>query len=149
MQVILLQDVKALGKKGEMVKVSEGYARNYLIPKNLAQPANAGNINNMKTQMAAKDFHKAEEKAAAEALKAKLDGATVTFSLKAGAGGKMFGSVTAKEISDELKRLFSTEIDKKKINLPVAIKSFGEYTAEIKLYPEVAAKIKVFAKEQE
>ena len=69
--------------------------------------------------------------------------------LKAGAGGKMFGSVTAKEISDELKRLFSTEIDKKKINLPVAIKSFGEYTAEIKLYPEVAAKIKVFAKEQE
>ena len=67
MQVILLQDVKALGKKGEMVKVSEGYARNYLIPKNLAQPANAGNINNMKTQKAAKDFHKAEEKAAAEA----------------------------------------------------------------------------------
>ena len=67
MQVILLQDVKALGKKGEMVKVSEGYARNYLIPKNLAQPANAGNINNMKTQKAAKDFHKAEEKAALKA----------------------------------------------------------------------------------
>ncbi len=149
MQVILLQDVKALGKKGEMVKVSEGYARNYLFPKKIAQEANAGNINNMNTQKAAKDFHKAEEKAAAEALKGKIDGVTVTFSLKAGAGGKMFGSITAKEIAEELKRLYSIDIDKKKINLPVAVKGFGEYTAEIKLYPEVSAKIKVFAKERD
>lgn len=149
MQVILLQDVKSLGKKGEMVKVSEGYARNYLFPKKIAQEANAGNINNMNTQKAAKDFHKAEEKAAAEALKGKIDGVTVTFSLKAGAGGKMFGSITAKEIAEELKRLYSIDIDKKKINLPVAVKGFGEYTAEIKLYPEVSAKIKVFAKERD
>ena len=96
MQVILLQDVKSLGKKGEMVKVSEGYARNFLFPKKIAQEANAGNINNMNTQKAAKDFHKAEEKAAAEEFKSRIDGTTVTFKLKAGAGGKMFGSVTAK-----------------------------------------------------
>lgn len=149
MQVILLQDVKSLGKKGEMVKVSEGYARNYLFPKKIAQEANTGNINNMNTQKAAKEFHRAEEKAAAEALKGKIDGVTVTFSLKAGAGGKMFGSITAKEIAEELKRLYSIDIDKKKINLPVAVKGFGEYTAEIKLYPEVSAKIKVFAKERD
>ncbi len=147
MQVILLQDVKSLGKKGEMVKVSEGYARNYLFPKKIAQEANAGNINNMNTQKAAKDFHKAEEKAAAEELKSKIDGSKIVFKLKAGAGGKMFGSVTAKEISEEINKLYSINIDKKKINLPVAVKSFGEYTAEIKLYPEVSAKIKVFATE--
>ena len=146
MQVILLQDVKSLGKKGEMVKVSEGYARNFLFPKKIAQEANAGNINNMNTQKAAKDFHKAEEKAAAEELKSRT---TVTFKLKAGAGGKMFGSVTAKEISEELKKLYSIDVDKKKINLPVAVKSFGQYTAEVKLYPEVSAKIKVFATEQD
>ena len=135
MQVILLQDVKSLGKKGEMVKVSEGYARNFLFPKKIAQEANAGNINNMNTQKAAKDF--------------RIDGTTVTFKLKAGAGGKMFGSVTAKEISEELKKLYSIDVDKKKINLPVAVKSFGQYTAEVKLYPEVSAKIKVFATEQD
>ena len=146
MQVILLQDVKSLGKKGEMVKVSEGYARNFLFPKKIAQEANAGNINNMNTQKA---FHKAEEKAAAEELKSRIDGTTVTFKLKAGAGGKMFGSVTAKEISEELKKLYSIDVDKKKINLPVAVKSFGQYTAEVKLYPEVSAKIKVFATEQD
>lgn len=149
MQVILLQDVKSLGKKGEMVKVSEGYARNFLFPKKIAQEANAGNINNMNTQKAAKDFHKAEEKAVAEELKSRIDGTTVTFKLKAGAGGKMFGSVTAKEISEELKKLYSIDVDKKKINLPVAVKSFGQYTAEVKLYPEVSAKIKVFATEQD
>ena len=136
MQVILLQDVKSLGKKGEMVKVSEGYARKFLFPNKI-------------TQKAAKDFHKAEEKAAAEELKSRIDGTTVTFKLKAGAGGKMFGSVTAKEISEELKKLYSIDVDKKKITLPVAVKSFGQYTAEVKLYPEVSAKIKVFATEQD
>lgn len=149
MQVILLSDVKGLGKKGELVKASDGYAKNFLFPKKLAVEASTANLNTMNTQKAAKDFHKAEEKAAAEELKKQLEGKTITFKLKAGANGKMFGSVTAKEISDELKKQFNIDVDKKKISLNCAVKNFGGYTAEIKLYPEIAAKITVMAVEAE
>ena len=146
MKVILLEDVKGHGKKGELCNVSDGYARNFLFPKKLAVEANATAMNELKNREEAKAHHLAEEKKAAEETAKLLNGKSVTIKAKAGDSGKLFGSVTAKEIAAEVNKTFGTEIDRRKMNV-VDIKQFGEYTAEIKLYSGVAAKITVIVKE--
>ncbi|MCX7843428.1 MAG: 50S ribosomal protein L9 [Clostridia bacterium] len=143
MKVILKQDVKGMGKKEDMVEVSDGYARNYLLPKGLAVEANASNINVMKTKKEAERTRKDRELAEAKALAEKLKGITVVIKGKAGENGKLFGSITNKDISDMLKSVFKLDVDKKKINLPDAIKSIGTTEVEVKLYPEVSARLTV------
>jgi len=149
MEVILTQDVKSLGKKGQMVNVAEGYARNFLLLKGLAIEANKNNKNVMVSQKQAVDHKKEVEKANATELKEKLEGKGIVITAKAGAGGKLFGAVTTKEIADTLKTTYDLDVDKKKISLNVQIKQFGEYIAEVKLYPEIAAKITVLVKDEE
>lgn len=142
MKVVLLQDVKGKGKKGELCNVSDGYARNFLFPKKLAIEADNAALNELKNREESAAHHKKEEIAAAKETAAKLDGKTVSIAAKAGAGGKLFGSVTSKEIAAEIKAKLGIEIDRKKMNV-ADIKNFGEYTAEIKLYQGVTAKITV------
>ncbi len=142
MKVILLADVKGHGKKGELCNVSDGYARNFLFPKKLAVEADNAALNDLKNREAAAAHHKQEEIDAANATAKKLEGKTVSVSAKAGSNGKLFGSVTSKEIAAEIKKSFGIEIDRKKMSAP-DIKNFGEYTAEIKLYTGITAKITV------
>ena len=146
MKVILLEDVKGLGKKGTLVNTSDGYARNFLFPKNLAKQADASAINELNSKAAAKAFHYEEDKAAAKALAQKIEGTTVTLKAKAGANGKLFGSITSKEIATELNRMLSTNIDKKKLTV-ADIKNYGEYTATVKLFTDVSASFTVSVKE--
>ncbi len=146
MKVILLEDVKGLGKKGTLVNTSDGYARNFLFPKNLAKQADAAAINELNSKAAAKAFHYEEDKAAAKALAQKIEGTTVTLKAKAGANGKLFGSITSKEIATELNRMLSTNIDKKKLTVS-DIKNYGEYTATVKLFTDVSASFTVAVKE--
>ncbi len=146
MKVILLQDVKGLGKKGTLVNTSDGYARNFLFPKNLAKQADAAAINELNSKAAAAAFHYEEDKAAAKALAQKIEGTTVTLKAKAGANGKLFGSITSKEIATELNRMLSTNIDKKKLTVS-DIKNYGEYTATVKLFTDVSASFTVAVKE--
>lgn len=146
MKVILLADVKAKGKKGDLINVPDGYARNFLFPKNLAVEADNATLSEMKSQRDAAEHHRKEEIAAAEALADKLNGKTVTLSAKAGASGRLFGSITSKEIAEEICRAFSVNIDKKKLSV-ADIKNFGDYTAEIKLYKGISAKVNVKVKE--
>ena len=133
MKVILKQDVKSLGKKGELVNASDGYARNFLIPKGLAMEANATAMNDFNNKESAKKYHKAEEIKAAKADAEKLEGKTFRLTAKAGANGKLFGSVTSKDISAKIKQDLSLDIDKRKIAVE-DIKQFGTYEAEIKVY---------------
>ena len=147
MKVILQQDVKNLGKKGELVNTSDGYARNYLFPRGLAIEANASAMNDFKNKENAKKFHKAEEIKAAEADAAKLNGKTVKLTAKAGANGKLFGSVTAKDISSAIKCELGIDVDKRKITVD-DIKQFGSFEAEIKIYQGITAKIFVQVTEQ-
>lgn len=142
MKVVLLQDVKGKGKKGELCNVSDGYARNFLFPKKLAVEADNAALNELKNREEAQAHHKKEELAAAQKTASMLDGKTVNIKAKAGAGGKLFGSVTSKEIAAEIKNSIGIEIDRKKMNV-ADIKNYGEYTAEIKLYPGVTAKLTV------
>lgn len=142
MKVILLADVKGQGKKGQLVNVSDGYARNFLFPKNLAKEANAAAMNELNTKAAAVAFHYEEDKAAAKALADKINGTTVTLHAKAGANGKLFGSITSKEIAAELGKLLGETIDKKKLTV-ADIKNYGEYTASLKLFTDVAASFTV------
>ena len=142
MKVILNADVKGLGKKGEMVNASDGYARNFLFPKNLAVEANATAMNELKNREAAKAHHLAEEKSAAKASADKIDGKEIIIHAKAGAGGKLFGAVTSKEIAAEIKSKFGVDVDKKKVSV-ADIKSYGEFTAEVKLYNGIIAKVTV------
>lgn len=146
MKVVLLADVKGHGKKGELCNVSDGYARNFLFPKKLAIEANAAAMNELKNREEANAHHLAEAKKAAEEIAKKINGKTVTIIAKAGASGKLFGAVTAKEIAAEIKNAFSVDIDRRKMNV-ADIKQFGEYTAEIKLYNGVSATISVVVKE--
>jgi len=143
MKVILKEDVKGLGKKEDMVEVSAGYARNFLLPKGLVVEASADNINVMKTKKAAENRKKEKEFAEAEALAEKLEGKTVVIKTKAGENGKLFGSITSKDIADKLKSDLKITVDKKKINLPDAIKSLGSTEVEVKVYPKVSAKVTV------
>ncbi len=142
MKVILLADVKGQGKKGQLVNVSDGYARNFLFPKNLAKEANAAAMNELNTKAAAVAFHYEEDKAAAKALADKINGATVILHAKAGANGKLFGSITSKEIATELGKVLGTAIDKKKLTV-ADIKNYGEYTATVKLFTDVSASFTV------
>lgn len=147
MKVILQQDVKNLGKKGELVNTSDGYARNYLFPRGLAIEANASAMNDFKNKENAKKFHKAEEIKAAQADAEKLNGKTVKITAKAGANGKLFGSVTAKDISSAIKSELGIDVDKRKITVD-DIKQFGSFEAEIKIYQGITAKIFVQVTEQ-
>lgn len=143
MKVILKQDVKGLGKKEDMVNVNDGYARNFLFPRGLAVEASASNINVMNTRKEAEKSKKDRELAQAKELAGKIGEAVVVIKTKAGENGKLFGSITSKDISDKLKADFKLDVDKKKINLPDAIKSLGELQVDVKLYPEVSAKLTV------
>ena len=147
MKVILKADVKSLGKKGELVNTSDGYARNFLFPKGLAVEANATAMNDFKNKEKAKAFHKAEEVKAANEVKAKLDGKTVKLTAKAGANGKLFGSVTSKDVAAKLNADFGENIDKRKISMQ-DIKAFGTVQAEVKIYQGVSASIFVQVSEE-
>ena len=140
MKVILKQDVKTIGKKDEIHEVSDGYARNFLFPRGLAAEANAAAVNEVRTKAAAKEHHAAEELAAAKELAAKIKGQTVVIRAKAGSGGRLFGSVTAKDVAAALSRKLGVTVDKRKISLGVKeIKAFGSYTAEVRLHTGVSA----------
>lgn len=143
MKVVLNKDIKGIGKKLQIVDVSEGYARNYLIPKKLANLADNKNVSEAKTKKEAEQFKKATEKQEAVELKAKIEKIYIEFKEKQGVGGKLFGSVTEKEISEKLNQKLNIDINKKKITLKDPIKNVGTYTAEIKLYEGVVAKLKI------
>ena len=143
MKVVLKQDLKGSGKKGELVEVADGYARNFLLKRGLAIPADAGAMNELKNREAAKAYRLAEEQKAAEEQKVAIDGKTVKLTAKAGANGKLFGSVTTKEISAALKVQFGLELDSKKLVLPDAIKSFGGYQVKAKLGYEISGLVNV------
>lgn len=143
MIVILQQDVKGTGKKGDVVKVSDGYARNVLIPKGIAKEATEGNVRNLNRQKEIAAEKNAAQKAAAEATAARLADSSVTIKAKGGEGGRLFGSVTNKDVADALKEQLDIKIDKKKIELKNAIKNEGEFTAKVRLFAGVAADLKV------
>ena len=145
MKVILQQDVKGQGKKGQTVEVSDGYGRNFLLPRKLAVEATAENVNTMKMQDKAKAARLAEEKAAAQALAERLEGVQVKIKARAGQGGKLFGSITSKEISEELKAQFGLDVGKSKIVLSDPITSFGAFDVKCKLGSEVSGVIHVLA----
>lgn len=147
MKVVLKQDVKSIGKKDGMYEVSDGYARNFLFPRKLAVPADAAAVNEVKTKAAAVEHHAAEELAAARALAGSINGKTVTIKAKAGAGGRLFGSVTSKDIAEAVGKAFGQTLDKRKIVLDGDIKNFGTYEVDVKVYPKVTAKIKVNVEE--
>ncbi len=142
MEVILNQDVKSLGKKGEKVTVAEGYARNFLFPRNLAVEISAQTITELKNREASNQHKIDTDIANAKAAAAKLDGKELKIVAKAGANGKLFGSVTSKEVAAEIKKQLGVDIDKRKITM-ADIKSFGSATAEVKLYQGISAKVTV------
>lgn len=147
MKVILLQDVKSLGKKGDIVEVSEGYARNMLLKKGLGKEANSKNMNDLKLQKANAQKVEREALEAAEALGKEMNGKGIKVSVKAGEGGRVFGSVSSKEIAEELKKQLGYEIDKKKILLDSPIKALGVTVVPIKLHTKVTTEIKVHVEE--
>ena len=147
MKVILLQDVKSVGKKGDIVDVSDGYAKNCLFKKKLGTPADSKNLNDLKLKKANEEKVAAENLADAKEFAKVIEKKTVVVKLKAGEGGKTFGSVSSKEIAQEANSQHDMDIDKKKIVLPEAIKSFGTFDVPVKLHPEVTATLKVKVEE--
>ena len=143
MKVIFIEDVKGKGKKGEMKEVSDGYARNFLLPKKLAKEATADNINTLKLQEKAKRAQEAAERAAAMETVKQLESTKITIKAKAGQGGKLFGSVTSREISEALKEQTGIEIEKNKIVQPEPIKAFGTYEVKAKLGYEISGIVTV------
>ena len=143
MKVILLQDIKGVGKKDQIINANDGYARNYLFPKKLAVEANAGNLGNLKAKQESNQYRKDVEKEEATKLANKLKDITLVLKVKAGENGKIFGGVTSKEISEILKTQYKIEIDKKKIMLNETIKVLGTTTVDIKLYEGIIGKLKV------
>lgn len=146
MQIILIEDVKSLGKKGTIVKVNDSYGRNYIIPKKLGVEANAVNLNNLKLQNANVEKLEAAKLANAKETKARLDGKTITLSIKAGKDGKTFGSITAKEIAQAIKEKMNFDVDKKKI-VTEPIKTVGVHPVSIKLHKDVSVEMKVNVEE--
>lgn len=140
MKVILLQDVKSLGKEGDIVNVSDGYARNFVIPKKLGVEANEKNKNDLKLKKQREAREAAEKLAEAQELAKKLEKITVVVTMRAGEGGRVFGSVSAKEIAQEAKKQFNLDLDKKKIQLAEPVKSFGSFEVPIRLHPQVMGK---------
>lgn len=143
MKVILTQDVKGKGKKGQMVEVSDGYGRNYLLPRGLAKEANNSNINVMEGQAASAEFRRQKEIEEAQALSAKLKELTVELKAKAGENGKLFGSITSKDVSEELTKQHYIKIDKKKFVLPDGIKVLGTTIVDIKIHAGIQGKLRV------
>ncbi len=143
MKVILLTDVKGHGKKGEVVEASDGYARNFLLPRGLAKEATKGALNEVKGKNEAKAYHKEQEVIAAKEAAAKLEGQKVTISSKAGDNGKLFGKITNQNVADAIKYQLHIVVDKRKVVLPDGIKTTGSHEVEIKVYPEISAKITV------
>ena len=143
MKVILLEDVKSLGKKGDVVEVNDGYARNYALPRKLGMEANNKNMNDLKLQKANAEKVAREQLEAAQAFAKEMEEDEVVLSIKAGEGGRTFGSVSSKEIAQGYKQQCGKEIDKKKIILPDPIKSFGVFEVGVKLHPKVTGKLKV------
>lgn len=143
MQVVLLEDVKTLGKKGQIVNVNDGYARNFILPKKLGMEANAKNLNDLKLQKANETKIAAEQLAAAKELAAKMEEMSVTVSIKAGEGGRTFGSVSTKEIAKAAADQLHLDIDKKKMLLSEPIKSLGVTEVPVRLHKDVTAKLRV------
>lgn len=147
MKVILQQDVKGTGKKGEVIEVSEGYGRNFLLPKKLAVLANAQNVNLAKQKAGSAAHRKAQEADEAKLLASQLAKAEITVAVKVGEGGKLFGSVSGKDVSEALKKEHGVEIDKRKITITQEVTGVGDYEAVIKLHPEASAKVLVHVTE--
>lgn len=147
MKVILLEDVKALGKKGEIVNVNDGYARNFILPKKLGLEANTKNLNDLKLQNANEEKKAKEILEAAQAFAKDLESKSVVIKMKAGEGGRVFGSVSSKEIATAFKDQCGLDIDKKKIQLTDAIKAFGIYDVPVKLHQKVTGILKVKVEE--
>ncbi len=147
MQVILLQDVKALGKKGEVVSVSDGYAKNFILPKKLGLEATSKNLNDLKLQKANSDRVAEEQYQAAKEFAKVIEAAEVVVKMKAGEGGKVFGSVSTKEIAAAAQEQHNMELDKKKMALAEPIKSFGVHVVPVKIHPKVTAELKVKVQE--
>ncbi len=143
MKVILLQDVKTLGKKGEIVDVNDGYARNYVLPRKLGVEANSRNLNDLKLQKAHEDKVAAKKLADAKELAGRLEAGTVKMSLKIGKNGKPFGAIASRELAEAVQKQLGIEVDKKKISLKDGIKELGVHEVPVKLHPQVSAKLKV------
>ena len=146
MKVILLSDIKGVGKKDQIINANDGYARNYLFPKKLAVEANSGNLANLKAKQESNQYRKDMQKEEAIALANKMKDIVLTLKVKAGENGKIFGGITAKEISENLKTQYNIDIDKKKVNLAETIKNVGTFNVDIKLYEGVIGKLKVEVK---
>ncbi len=143
MKVILKEDVKSLGKKGKVCEVSDGYARNFLIPRGLALQATEGNVQDLAHKQKQENLRKQNEKKAAEDSKSKIEEMKITLKVKVGDTGRLFGSVTNKEIAETLEKVYKTKIDKRKIEVKEPIKNIGEHTVFIKLHPDVVADLKI------
>jgi large subunit ribosomal protein L9 len=143
MKVILKQDIKGVGKKDQVINAADGYARNYLFPKNLAVPADQGNMNNLKAKNESVAYRKGEDKKEAEEIAKRLKDITVKIKVKAGENGRLFGAVTSKEISEALKKDYKIDVDKKKVLLQESIKAAGVTIVDLKLNEGVMAKVKV------
>ena len=143
MKVLLLQDVKGQGKKDQIVDVSDGYARNVLFPKKLAVVADNKALNEVKNKEASKQYKIETEKAAANAIAAKLSEVVVKISVNAGADGRLYGSITSKDIAEALAKQHGVNVDKRKIVMPDPIKAYGTYNFDVRLYPEIVGKVKV------
>lgn len=146
MKVILLQDVKAQGKKGDLVNVSDGYAKNFLFPRKLAKVADAQVLTELKNREESIAFRDAEDRKAAVELKGRLEQLSLVFQTTGGADGRLYGAVTSKDISEKLEQEHQIKIDKKKIDVGANIKTTGEFSAEIKLYREISATLKIVVK---
>ncbi|AKN33114.1 50S ribosomal protein L9 [Clostridium carboxidivorans P7] len=147
MKVILLKDVKSVGKKGDIINASDGYARNYLLPRGLAQEATGTNVHILNNKKEAERRQKLAEIEAAQKIAESLKGKEINLSVKTGENGKLFGSITGKDIADELNKKYNLKVDKKKIVVD-NIKQVGTYDVEVKLYPEISTKIKVIIAEK-
>lgn len=145
MKVILLQDVKAQGKKGEVINVSDGYARNFLFPRKLAKEADSQVLTELKNREEADAFRQAEDRKAALALKEKLEGLVLTITAAGGSDGRLYGAVTSKDIGEKLEKEYGVKVDKKKIDVAM-IKNVGDFTAEIKLYRDITASVRIVVK---
>lgn len=148
MKIVLLEDIKSLGKKGEIVEVAEGYARNFILPKKKGVEATSSNLNTLKLQKANAEKIEKENIEAAKALAEKLNESSVSLKIKGGEGGRTFGSVTSKEIAAALKSQLDLDVDKKKIMLSETIKTFGTHEVDIKIYKGINAKLKVKVDEE-
>ena len=143
MKVILLDNIKGVGKKDEVINANDGYARNFLLPKKLAVEANSSNLANLQAKQNSNNFKREEDKKSASALKEKLNSITLTIKVKAGENGKIFGGVTSKEIAEQLKKKEGIELDKKKIDLKETIKTVGLFTVDLRLFEGIIGKLKV------